>query len=391
MSQSSIDQSRNLSSSEIDAIAITEEESTEETVFNFEWTGQIAGFSADGQFSYNEDGSIEDGIVREEDLTSFDISFYDPEGNLLKTYEDNHLTFPEFNFAFDTETNEILQDGVYFGPTGLNVGEKTAVGDGEFTGLNLWSIPPENPQGELPPPHLHFDDWSDEFNFPSGFRDREDVAFFTRDNEELFETGGVGETYVDEVKDNPDEEGERIEVIPVEESESQIEPIFGSLDGDVIEVSGSPKGLAPNVASDRLIFAGDGNDLVDASIGNGSNRIYAGSGDDTLILGESDRALGAGGADRFFVTNGGNNTMTGGEGADQFWVATAEIPEAANIITDFTRGEDVIGIAGLGIGYSDLTITSQGNDALISANNSDLGIIQNVEANSLSESDFAFV
>ena len=386
MSQPSLDQSNNLSSSEIDAIAPTEEENTEETVFSFEWTGQIAGFSADGQFSYNEDESIEDGIVREEDLTSFDISFYDPEGNLLRTYEDNHLTFNEFNFAFDTETNEILQDGIYFGPTGLNVGEKTAVGDDEFTGLNLWSIPPSNPQGEVPPPHLHFDDWSDEFNFPSGFRDREDVAFFTLDNEELLATGGVGETYVDQTQNNPDEEGERIEVIPVEE-ESQIEPVFGSLDGDVIEVS----------SSDRLIFAGDGNDLVDASISDGSNRtdkphndIYAGSGDDTLILGESDRLVGAEGADRFFVTNGGNNTMTGGEGADQFWVATAEIPEAANTITDFTIGEDVIGIAGLGIGYDNISITSEGNDALISANDSDLGIIQNINANSLSESDFAF-
>lgn len=132
------------------------------------------------------------------------------------------------------------------------------------------------------------------------------------------------------------------------------------------------------------------NDLVDASIGNGSNRIYAGSGDDTLILGESDRAFGAEGADRFFVTNGGNNTITGGEGADQFWIATAEIPETANVITDFSIDEDVIGIAGLGIGYEDISITSQGNDALISVNNSDLGIIQNVDVNSLSESDFAF-
>ena len=100
--------------------------------------------------------------------------------------------------------------------------------------------------------------------------------------------------------------------------------------------------------------------------------------------------MGAEGADRFFVTNGGNNTMTGGAGADQFWVATAEIPEAANTITDFTIDEDVIGIAGLGVSYDDLTITSQENDALISANDSDLGILQNVDANSLSESDFAF-
>lgn len=380
MSQSSLDQSENLPSSEIDAIEVNQEETTEETVFNFGWTGQIAGFSAEGQFSYDKNESIEDGIVREEDLTSFDISFYDPEGNLLKTYEDNHLTFDEFNFAFDTETNEILQDGVYFGPTGLNVGEKTAVENNEFTGLNLWSIPPTNPQGEVPPPHLHFDDWGDEFDFSRAFGGHEDVAFFTRDNEELFETGKVGETYVDEVQNNPDEEGERIKVAPIEESESQIEPVFGSLDGDVIEVS----------SSSSLIFAGDKNDLVDASMGNGSNRIYAGSGDDTLILGESDRLAGAEGADRFFVTNGGNNTMTGGAGADQFWIATAEIPKAANTITDFTIDEDVIGIAGLGIGYEDISVTSQGNDALISVNDSDLGIVQNIDVNSLSESDFAF-
>ncbi|MGD1921332.1 MAG: TIGR03118 family protein, partial [Pleurocapsa sp.] len=48
------------------------------------------------------------------------------------------------------------------------------------------------------------------------------------------------------------------------------EPIFGSLDGDTIEVEGS----------EQLIFAGDMNDLVDATTGEGNNRIYAGSGDD---------------------------------------------------------------------------------------------------------------
>lgn len=72
MSQSSSNQLENLSSSEVDAIAVSQEESTEETVFDFEWTGQIAGFSAEGQFSYDEDESIEDGIIREEDLTSKD-------------------------------------------------------------------------------------------------------------------------------------------------------------------------------------------------------------------------------------------------------------------------------------------------------------------------------
>ncbi|WP_299489544.1 serine hydrolase domain-containing protein, partial [Acaryochloris sp. IP29b_bin.137] len=106
--------------------------------YEFEWTGQIAGFSVEGEFSYDLSESYEEWIVRAENLESFDISFFDPDGNLLRTYEDNHLTFPEFNFAFDTHTKQILTDGIFTEPDGLNVGEKTAVGDG-FTGLNLWS------------------------------------------------------------------------------------------------------------------------------------------------------------------------------------------------------------------------------------------------------------
>ena len=132
------------------------------------------------------------------------------------------------------------------------------------------------------------------------------------------------------------------------------------------------------------------NDLIDASIGEGSNRIYAGSGDDTVILGSSDRVLAGTGDDAIFITNGGDNTITGGAGADQFWIAAASLPESANIITDFMSGEDVIGIAGLGIGFSDLNIIDIEGDALISTNDSDLAIIQGLAADSLSADDFAF-
>ena len=389
---------------DIARMAVVETIEAEPAVFEFTAQGQIAGWQAEGQFSYDASQTYEDGIVREEDLLSFDISFFDPEGNLLRTYEDNHLTFAEFNFAFDTNTGELLQDGEFTGDSGFNFGEKTATGTDEFTGLNLFSRPALNPFGEVPPPHFHFDDWGDEFEFPIGFGSHEDVSFFTQTTQELLDTGRVGDAYRDNVASDLNETGQRIEVTPVIEAESYLKSVFGTFEADTIEVTGS----------NQLVFAGDMNDLVDASMGNGSNRVYAGSGDDTLILGKSvpqsgsrgDRAFGAEGADHFFVSNGGNNTMTGGEGADQFWVATAslahslapygdagslaEIPKATNTITDFTIGEDVIGIAGLGISYDDITITSQGNDALISTNNSDLGIIQNIDADSLSESDFAF-
>ena len=156
--------------------------------------------------------------------------------------------------------------------------------------------------------------------------------------------------------------------------------IFGSINEDTIEVEGT----------NQLIFAGDSDDLIDASIGSeGNNRIYAGSGDDTVILGMSDRIIGGTGDDKFFVMSGGDNIITGGEGADQFWIATVEIPDTANTITDFSSGEDVLGIAGLGIGFEDLSITQQDNNTLIAANGSDLAILQGVD--SLMVDNFAFV
>ncbi|MEO0843323.1 MAG: D-alanyl-D-alanine carboxypeptidase, partial [Cyanobacteria bacterium J06643_5] len=158
-------------------------------------------------------------------------------------------------------------------------------------------------------------------------------------------------------------------------------PEFGTINADIVEVEGS----------NGIIFAGSSDDLIDASISSeGNNRIYASSGDDTVILGSSDRIVGGAGNDKFFAMSGGDNVITGGAGADQFWIATAEIPDAANIITDFTSGEDVLGIAGLGIGFDDLSITQQDDNTLIAANNSELAILQGVGADSLMADNFAF-
>ncbi|UKP00018.1 serine hydrolase [Nostoc sp. UHCC 0870] len=160
------------------------------------------------------------------------------------------------------------------------------------------------------------------------------------------------------------------------------EPIFGTIGEDVIEVSGSG----------GLIFGGDESDVIDASISSsGSNRIYGGRGDDTFILGSGDRLIGGAGDDKFFALSGGDNIITGGAGADQFWIATAEIPDSANIITDFTLGEDVLGIAGLGIGFGNLSITQQEENSLIALNGSDLAILQGIGAASLSAENFTFV
>jgi Ca2+-binding RTX toxin-like protein len=157
-------------------------------------------------------------------------------------------------------------------------------------------------------------------------------------------------------------------------------PSFGTTGDDTLEV----------VNSNGLIFAGAGNDLIDAIASQGDNRIYGGSGDDTFILGGKDILTGQDGSDRFFAQTGGDNLMTGGAGADQFWIASAEIPESANTVTDFTLGEDVIGLAGLGASFEGLTLTQQGDNTLIAFNNDELSVLNGIQSSSLSASNFAF-
>ena len=204
------------------------------------------------------------------------------------------------------------------------------------------------------------------------------MAFFTRTTQQLLDTCRMGEAYIDDVQDSLDEFGERIQVSFVDDS---FIPVFGSLGGDTIEVDGG----------NQLVFGGAEDDLIDASLTSETgNRIYGQSGDDTLILGTGDRALGGDGDDRFFVLSDGDNLITGGAGMDQFWIATAEIPEEINTITDFTSGEDVIGLAGLGIGFADLSITQQDADTLIALGNDELAKLLGINAGSLSAADFAF-
>ena len=165
--------------------------------FSLSWTGQILGYSAEGQFSYDDVQTYEDGIVRGDDLEAFDIAFYDPQGNLIQAFEDNHLTYSGFNFNFDTQTGEILQDGFFNEPNGIDIGEYTVLFDeaGEptgATGLNFWSAAPV--VDGVPIPHVRLTDFGDEFpGLPVGFGSHLDVAFFTRTRAQLLDDPGAGE------------------------------------------------------------------------------------------------------------------------------------------------------------------------------------------------------
>ena len=161
----------------------------------------------------------------------------------------------------------------------------------------------------------------------------------------------------------------------------QIPPsyIFGTPGPDELNIFESPV----------IVFAGNSNDIVDGSQSPGGNRYYGGNGDDIIFASVYDRLFGGNGEDTLFAGDG-NSILHGGTDADQFWIAMADLPSAANTIADFEEGVDLIGIGGLGITFSDLSITQNGDDALINALGADLAILTGIQATALDSTSFVF-
>ena len=170
-------------------------------------------------------------------------------------------------------------------------------------------------------------------------------------------------------------------VTDIDFGNQQISPstIFGTPGPDELNIFDSPV----------IVFAGDSNDVVDGSQSPGGNRYYGGDGDDIIWASVYDRLFGEEGNDTLFAGDG-NSILHGGAGTDQFWIALATLPSAANTIADFEEGVDVIGIGGLGITFGDLSITQNGDDALISALGTDLAILTGIQATALDSTSFVF-
>ena len=101
--------------------------------------------------------------------------------------------------------------------------------------------------------------------------------------------------------------------------------------------------------------------------------------------------------------NGGNDQIDGGTGADTITTGAGtdtvilrvgdggSTLAAADTITDFTDGTDVLGMDD-GLAYSELTIAqgtgSNSSDTIISKGSEYLGILTGISASVLSEADF---
>jgi 2',3'-cyclic-nucleotide 2'-phosphodiesterase (5'-nucleotidase family) len=142
---------------------------------------------------------------------------------------------------------------------------------------------------------------------------------------------------------------------------------------------------------DRL-FGGEGDDTFDAAAGSGNNRLYGGAGNDTFFLGTNDVLVGGDGNDKFFVGSGGENRISGGAGADEFWLANVESPATANTIVDLEIDTDIIGISLEGVSSIDnLGFRQEGDNAIVSFEDDDLGIFLGIQATDLQASaNFVF-
>ncbi|NBD16586.1 MAG: S8 family serine peptidase [Cyanobacteria bacterium] len=138
--------------------------------------------------------------------------------------------------------------------------------------------------------------------------------------------------------------------------------------------------------NDRL-FGEAGNDILNAISGTGNNRLFGGKGNDVLFAGASDRLFGGDGNDQLFAGEG-DSLLSGGQGADQFWIANADLPSSTNTITNFELDVDVLGIGGLGLDFDDLSLIQQGDDALIAALDTNLAILTGIQASDLDSDNF---
>jgi 2',3'-cyclic-nucleotide 2'-phosphodiesterase (5'-nucleotidase family)/alkaline phosphatase/endonuclease/exonuclease/phosphatase family metal-dependent hydrolase len=173
------------------------------------------------------------------------------------------------------------------------------------------------------------------------------------------------------------------------------ETIFGTRGNDVFDAANPTGDFDGN---NDTLFARRGSDRVDVSTAVGGNRIHLGRGNDIVFAGTNNQIFGGFGSDQFYVgTGGGDNLLTGGRGADQFWIVTDEndLPTEANTIVDFNRREgDVIGFANTSLSYgslcTDWNLRQEGRDTIIEAFGQDVAVLEGIQANRLTESNFAF-
>lgn len=63
----------------------------EAITYRLDWTGQFLGYQIQGEFSFDENEIPADGVIRPDDLESFDVKFLTPAGDVIRSYKQQVL------------------------------------------------------------------------------------------------------------------------------------------------------------------------------------------------------------------------------------------------------------------------------------------------------------
>ncbi|NVJ97967.1 MAG: hypothetical protein HWE25_07440 [Alphaproteobacteria bacterium] len=158
----------------------------------------------------------------------------------------------------------------------------------------------------------------------------------------------------------------------------------GDIHGDILLGAGHDVVDSAEGHIDGIITAGSGNDTVTGSLND--DTIHGDLGNDIVDGGEGDDLLAGGNGDDFIIGGNGDDTLTGGEGADLFTVGAG-----SDVITDFVVGQDIIDFGMADIDeFDDLTISSCGDDALITDADGNSLLLEGVDAADIDEANFVF-
>jgi VCBS repeat-containing protein len=117
----------------------------------------------------------------------------------------------------------------------------------------------------------------------------------------------------------------------------------------------------------------------------GDDTIFGRNGNDT-ITGDAGNDILTGGRGNDILTGGqGNDTLTGGGGKDQFVFASKQ---GSDIITDFRKGTDLIGLSG-GLTFGQLSFS--GSNILVSSTDEILATLTGINTITLTSSNFTLV
>jgi len=128
--------------------------------------------------------------------------------------------------------------------------------------------------------------------------------------------------------------------------------------------------LILGLGSGDLILGLESNDIVAGNQGNdilagnqGEDTLYGGQDNDTLYGGKDNDILNGDLGNDILHGDIGTDTVTGGEGIDQFTIgrgAGGATADAADLITDFTNGQDFIRLSGI-LSFADVDIIAGSN------------------------------